>query len=101
VLGRIWYLALTDHLRPEADFADFVQATIDIAGEPFGMGGKVQRNVAEAWSDVGLFVLHVGCATQHIPIKKPRQRPRCHRRTDASIAPPADALTASLTSTIT
>jgi len=74
VLGRIWYAALTDRLRPEADFADFVQATVDIAGELYGNGGKVQRIVAEAWSDVGLFVLHVGCATQHIPIKKPRQR---------------------------
>ncbi|HEX8155066.1 MAG TPA: M4 family metallopeptidase [Thermoanaerobaculia bacterium] len=74
VLGRIWYVALTDRLRPEADFADFVQATVDIAGELYGNGGKVQRVVAEAWSDVGLFVLHVGCATQHIPIKKPRQR---------------------------
>ena len=74
VLGRIWYVALTDRLRPEADFADFVQATVDIAGELYGNGGKVQRIIAEAWSDVGLFVLHVGCATQHIPIKKPRQR---------------------------
>src|SRR3989337_1690635 len=25
VLGRIWYAALTERLRPEADFADFVQ----------------------------------------------------------------------------
>ena len=74
VLGRIWYVALTDRLRPEADFADFVQATVDIAGELFGMGGKVQRIVAEAWSGVGLFVLHTGCPTQHIPIKKPKQR---------------------------
>jgi len=74
VLGRIWYAALTDRLRPEADFADFVQATVDIAGELYGMGGKVQRIVAEAWSGVGLFVLHTGCATQHIQIKKPRQR---------------------------
>ena len=74
VLGRIWYVALTDRLRPEADFADFVQATVDIAGELYGHGGRVQRIIAEAWSDVGLFVLHVGCASQHIPIKKPRQR---------------------------
>ena len=40
VLGRIWYVALTDRLRPEADFADFVQATVDIAGELYGNGGK-------------------------------------------------------------
>ena len=74
VLGRVWYAALTGRLRPEADFADFVQATVDIAGELYGNGGKVQRVIAEAWSDVGLFVLHVGCASPHIPIKRPRQR---------------------------
>jgi hypothetical protein len=65
------------HGPPSArsDFADFVQATVDIAGELYGNGGKVQRIIAEAWSDVGLFVLHVGCDSKHIPIKKPRQRP--------------------------
>ena len=74
VLGRIWYAALTDRLKPEADFGDFVQATVDIAGELYGNGGRVQRVVAEAWSDVGLSVLHPGCARQHIPIKRPRRR---------------------------
>jgi Zn-dependent metalloprotease len=54
VLGRIWYVALTERLRPEADFADFTRATVDIAGELYGNGGRVQRIVAEAWSDVGL-----------------------------------------------
>ena len=54
VLGRIWYVALTDRLKPEADFADFAQATVDIAGELYGNGGRVQRIIAEAWSDVGL-----------------------------------------------
>src|SRR5262249_20366883 len=30
VLGKIWYAALTDRLRPEVGFTDFTQATIDI-----------------------------------------------------------------------
>src|SRR6185436_8258131 len=42
VLGWIWYVALTDRLKPEADFADFVQATVDISGELYGIGGRVQ-----------------------------------------------------------
>ena len=54
VLGRIWYVALTDRLWPEADFADFTQATIDIAGEIYGRGSKVQRSVIAAWTGVGL-----------------------------------------------
>jgi len=87
VLGRIWYVALTDRLRPEADFADFVQATVDIAGELFGNGGRVQRIVYDAWASVGLSVPIVGCATSHPPILRPRQRaaamprfPRSRRR---------------------
>jgi len=73
-LGRIWYAALTTRLKPEADFADFVLATVDIAGERFGNGGRVQGIVADAWSNVGLSPSVVGCASQHSPIRKPRQR---------------------------
>ena len=88
VLGRIWYATLTERLRPEADFADFVQATVDIAGELYGHGQSVQRVIAEAWSDVGLYPAVVGCATRHIPIQRPKQRaaaialrvPRTRRR---------------------
>jgi Zn-dependent metalloprotease len=54
VLGRIWYAALTSRLKPEADFADFTRATVDIAGELYGNGSRVQMILVEAWSDVGL-----------------------------------------------
>src|SRR5215210_61226 len=74
VLGRIWYAALTDRLKPEADFADFVQATVDIAGELYGNGGKVQRIIAEAWAEVGLPVTIHGCADAHLPIRRRRER---------------------------
>lgn len=74
VLGKIWYAALTERLRPEADFRDFVQATVDIAGELYGNGGHVQRVIAAAWSDVGLFPAVVGCASTHPEIKRPRDR---------------------------
>lgn len=73
-LGKIWYVALTERLRPEADFRDFVQATVDIAGELYGNGGHVQRVIAAAWSDVGLFPAVVGCASTHPEIKRPRDR---------------------------
>jgi Zn-dependent metalloprotease len=52
--GRIWYAALTNRLTPEADFAGFARATVDIAGELFGHGGRIQRVVAGAWAKVGL-----------------------------------------------
>lgn len=87
VLGRIWYVALTDRLKPEADFADFVQATVDIAGELYGNGGRVQRIVYDAWASVGLSAPVIGCAAQHTAIPRPRQRaaaiarvPRSRRR---------------------
>ncbi|HYI09740.1 MAG TPA: M4 family metallopeptidase [Thermoanaerobaculia bacterium] len=75
VLGRIWYTAVTDRLRPDATFADFTRATVDIAGELFGNGGRIQRVVAEAWSEVGLKVHPVDCTAAHIPIPRPHQRP--------------------------
>ncbi|PYQ30400.1 MAG: peptidase M4 family protein [Acidobacteria bacterium] len=56
VPGRIWYVALTDRLNPDADFTDFARATVDIAGELYGNGGSVQRIVRDAWSGVGLSV---------------------------------------------
>jgi len=72
--GRIWYVVLTECLRPEANFADFVQATVDIAGELYGNGGHVQRTVYDAWAEVGLLVPVVGCPTHHTAIPRPRQR---------------------------
>jgi Zn-dependent metalloprotease len=72
VLGRIWYAALTDRLKPEADFADFTRATVDIAGELYGNGGRVQRTIAEAWSDVGLPVPLFDGASGRIRLRKPR-----------------------------
>ena len=89
VLGRIWYAALTDRLKPEADFADFVQATVDIAGELYGIGGREQRIIAEAWSDVGLPPSVLGCARQHIPIRRPRQRAAAMPRLPKSRRRPA------------
>lgn len=74
VLGRIWYTALTDRLKPEADFADFTRATVDIAGELYGNGGHVQRTIAEAWSDVGLPVPLFDDASGRIGLRKPRYR---------------------------
>ncbi|HJQ37194.1 MAG TPA: M4 family metallopeptidase [Thermoanaerobaculia bacterium] len=74
VLGKIWYVAMTERLKPEADFSDFARATVDIAGELYGNGGAVQRIVAEAWSAVGLTVPLFGCAEQHLPIRRRRSR---------------------------
>jgi Zn-dependent metalloprotease len=78
VLGLIWYVALTERLRPEADFTDFAQATVDIAGELHGHGGRLQRIIAEAFSDVGLHVPVVGWAvprtSRPIPVPRPGQR---------------------------
>lgn len=74
VLGRIWYAALTDRLKPEADFADFTRATVDIAGELYGNGGRVQRAIAEAWSDVGLPVPLFDEASGRLGVRKPRHR---------------------------
>ena len=72
VLGRIWYHALTERLTADADFSDFARATVDIAGERYGNGGRVQRIVAESWSSVGLAVRVFDAP--RIPIKRPAER---------------------------
>jgi Zn-dependent metalloprotease len=77
VLGKIWYVALTERLKPEADFADFARATTDIAGELYGNGGQVQRIIARAWSDVGLDVPLFACSEpSHLPSHNPSRRRR-------------------------
>jgi hypothetical protein len=74
VLGKIWYVALTERLKPEADFDDFARATTDIAGELYGNGGEVRRIIAGAWSDVGLKVPLFACtSTVHTPDRRRRQ----------------------------
>jgi Zn-dependent metalloprotease len=73
VLGRIWYETLTQRLTSDADFSDFARATVDIAGELYGNGGRVQRAVADAWSSVGLAVPLFGAP--RIPVKRPAERP--------------------------
>jgi len=54
VVGRIWYVAVTQRLRSDATFSDFARATVDIAGELYGNGGYIQRVIAGAWAAVGL-----------------------------------------------
>ena len=77
VLGKIWYVALTERLKPEADFDDFARATTDIAGELYGNGGEVQRIIAGAWSDVGLKVPLFACdSPSHSASIRRRSRPR-------------------------
>ena len=65
VLGPIWYVVLTEHLQPDANFADFTHATVAVAGELYGKRGPVQRVIAEAWADVGLPVSLARCRREH------------------------------------
>jgi Zn-dependent metalloprotease len=89
VLGWIYYVVLTERLRPEADFADFVQATVDVAGELYGNGGHVQRTVYDAWAAVGLTAPVFGCSNHHNAIPRPRHRAAAHARLPKSRRQPA------------
>jgi Zn-dependent metalloprotease len=53
VLGQVWYRALHG-LSADAVFVDFAKSTISAAGSLFGVNGKVQRAVEEAWLAVGV-----------------------------------------------
>jgi Zn-dependent metalloprotease len=54
VAGRIWYDVLTTRLHPDAGFQAFADSTVASAGDLYGVGGEVQRIVAEAWTKVGI-----------------------------------------------
>ena len=52
--GRIWYKTLTDKLRPNSNFRDAVNLTVQAAAELFGLNSLEQKAVREAWNEVGL-----------------------------------------------
>ena len=53
-LGKVWFKAMTERLRPESDFHEFASVTTQLAGEMFGE--RVKDIVGNAWVRVGLGV---------------------------------------------
>jgi Zn-dependent metalloprotease len=49
-VGRVWYVTLTDRLKPDSQFEDAATATVEVARELFG--GEVERAVTAAWTGV-------------------------------------------------
>ena len=54
VLGRIWYITLTQRLSSTADFETFANSTVQVAGRLYGKDGIEQRTLAAAWGGVGI-----------------------------------------------
>ncbi len=52
--GKVWHLA-QQKLKPTAQFADFVQATIDIVDEKCGEETREAKEIRYAWAEVKLF----------------------------------------------
>lgn len=52
--GKIWYVALTERLRPSSNFRTAARVTALIAGELYGFNGNEQKAVQEAWKTVGV-----------------------------------------------
>ena len=52
--GRIWYVTLTEQLRPFSEFLDAAEATVTVAGKLFGDGSQEQEQVRDAWRQVGV-----------------------------------------------
>jgi Zn-dependent metalloprotease len=58
--GRIWYETLTKNSGPQADFQDFADATVGVAGRLYGPGSREQQAVRDAWQQVDIQVTGVG-----------------------------------------
>jgi Zn-dependent metalloprotease len=52
--GKIWYIALRDVLRSNANFSKAANATISVAGQLYGQSGDEQNAVRKAWQAVGV-----------------------------------------------
>lgn len=52
--GKIWYVALTEKLRRDSDFAAAANLTAAAAGELFGAGAAEEKAVRAAWRQVGV-----------------------------------------------
>lgn len=51
VAGKIWYKALTQHLKPDTQFAEAAQMTVDVAQD---VSAKARKAVKAAWKEVGV-----------------------------------------------
>lgn len=51
--GKIWFFTLRDILKPDSQFKDAADATINMAGNLFGADGVEQNAVRDAWNAVG------------------------------------------------
>ncbi|AFY42464.1 M4 family metallopeptidase [Nostoc sp. PCC 7107] len=52
--GKIWYIALRDRLRNQAQFKTAANITIQVAGELYGIDSLEQKAVQNAWQKVGI-----------------------------------------------
>ncbi|NJP11758.1 MAG: peptidase M4 family protein [Leptolyngbyaceae cyanobacterium RU_5_1] len=52
--GKIWYTALRDRLRNRSNFKRAAEILVSLAGELYGVDGKEQKAVRNAWKEVGV-----------------------------------------------
>ena len=52
--GEIWYVALTERLRRNSDFAAAAKLTAFAAADLYGKGGAEEKAVSDAWRAVGV-----------------------------------------------
>jgi Zn-dependent metalloprotease len=53
-VGRIWYIALRDHLRVDSTFTKAADAMARVARDDHGAGSTVEKHIVAAWKAVGL-----------------------------------------------
>lgn len=53
-IGQIWYVALRDVLRANATFSTAATATLNVAGQLYGVSSPEQQAVRQAWKAVGV-----------------------------------------------
>lgn len=69
--GRIWYVALRDHIQPTSSFQQAANFIHTVAGELYGANSSEQLAVVHGWAGVGITV---GSTTPQPP---PEENPGC------------------------
>ena len=91
VLGRVWYVVMTQRLGADDTFADFTRATVEVAAELYGPGSLIEQTISNAWCDVGLVVPGFG---PRIAVRRQRiQIPAIAASSLPAVVPPSSTNT--------
>ncbi|MBF2027212.1 MAG: M4 family metallopeptidase [Oscillatoriales cyanobacterium C42_A2020_001] len=89
--GKIWYIALRDRLPQRSNFKRAASLLVTIAGELYGVDGKEQKAVRNAWEKVGVLApTKPPAAAKTADLNKDTQKASTSSEDESTKAPKSD-----------